>query len=202
MQHSPRHLEGLARQIHEETSLDAPIDAFELAEACGLTLRPWGRDHAEIDLDAGVIRYPSKPRTERVQFRVAHEVAHWTLVRAGESDRDETDVDFLASALLLPRAAFLRDLAETDWDLFAMKVRHPNASHQAIVVRMCALSPAAATVWDAGRLHRAYGDVDEDEHRAAADRALEIEAPVRGEVSAWPVLESRHRRVICVRRAA
>lgn len=203
MQHSPRHLEGLARQIHEETGAEAPIDAFVLAEACGLTLRPWSKAHAEIDLDAAVIRYPSRVRSERMHFRVGHELGHAVLVRAGESDQDESDVDYLASALLLPRARFLADLAETDWDLDAMRARHPNASAQAIVVRMTQVSEATASVWDAGRLHRVYGEHDTEADRELVNRVLEREVPVRdGVVVAWPVFEGQWRRVVVVRRAA
>jgi Zn-dependent peptidase ImmA (M78 family) len=202
MQHSPRHLEGLARQIHDETNAEAPIDAFALAEACGLTLRPWSKAHAEIDLDSGVIRYPSRARIERQNFKVLHELAHAVLVRAHESDRDETDVDYLASALLLPRARFLADLSACDWDLDALKARHPRASYQAIVVRMTQLSDATASVWDAGKLHAVYGLHDTTDDRAIVDEALALERPVRGLLSAFPIIDGAYRRVLCVRRAA
>lgn len=202
MQHSPRHLEGLARQIHEETGASAPIDTFALAEACGLTLRPWGKAHAQIDLDAGAIWYPAKGGADRCQFRVGHELAHAVLVRAGERDDDESDVDYLASCLLLPRVDFLRDLGATGWDLFAMKARHPNASHQAIAARMCALSPASATIWDGGKLHSSYGPADPESHRQIAAVVLERGEAVRGELDAWPVFSPGYRRVVCIARAA
>jgi hypothetical protein len=203
MQHSPRHLEGLARQIHEETGAEAPIDAFVLAEACGLTLRPWSKAHAEIDLDAAVIRYPSRVRSERMHFRVGHELGHAVLVRAGESDQDESDVDYLASALLLPRARFLADLEETDWNLFELLERHPNVSAEMLVVRMTQVSPATASVWDGGHLHAVYGADDAAGDAELVGRVLEVEVPVRDAgVAAWPMFDGSFRRVVVVRRAA
>lgn len=202
MIHSPRHLEGLAREVFDVTGLEAPVDAFALLEACGLSCRPWGKAIAEIDIGAEMIRYPIRARPERVQRLVLHEVGHWVLQRAGESDEDEEDVDYLALALLLPRAHFLADLGELGHDLPAIKARHPNASHEAIAVRIVQLSPAFASVWDAGHLHRTYGERDPDNDRALVDCVLSTGKSVRGDVSAFAVFDGSYRRVIVVGRTA
>lgn len=198
---SPRHLEGLAREIHDATGIEPPVDAFVLAEACGVVVRPWSRaDGMRIGDE---VHYPVRARLVRQHGVIAHELGHWLLERDGKDPRDEASADYLAGALLLPRAAFLRDLAETDWDLFALQLRHPNASAQMIVVRMTQVSPATASVWDAGKLHRVYGEHDVEEARRVVDLALELEEPIEvGEVRAFPVLDGAWRRVLVVRRAA
>lgn len=200
---SPRHLEGIARELLDELALDAPIDAFTLAARCGCTLRPVGGARASLDPDTLELRYPHRVRLARLHMMICHELGHSLLYRAGLDHRDEAAADYLAGALLLPREAFLRDLAETDWDLPSLQARHPNASAQGIVVRMTQVSPATASVWDAGRLHRVYGDEhDLEEARRLVDLALELEQPVCvNDVRAWPVIDRRFRRVIVVRRA-
>jgi len=198
---SPRHLEGIAREVLDGCAIGAPVDVRLLVSRCGLQLRPWGKAYGQLSGD--VIRYPIKAREARQAFTIAHELAHWALARAGEDDRDEDAADYLAGALLLPRARFMADLAATGWDLDQLRQRHPHASAQAIVVRMTQVSPATASVWDAGRLHRVYGEHDIATARALVDRALEVEAPIRdGDVSAWPVLDGSFRRVLVVARAA
>lgn len=199
---SPRHLEGIARELLEGCGISSPVDIRLLAHRCGLELRPWGKSYGQLTTD-GVIRYPLKVRETRQAFTIAHEISHWAIARAGEDDRDEAAADYLAGALMLPRETFLRDLAETDWALDALQLRHPHASAQGIVVRMTQVSPATASVWDHGRLHRVYGEHDIEEARRLVDLALELEEPIEvGPARAWPVLDGAWRRVLVVRRAA
>lgn len=217
---SPKHLEGIAQEVLDDLGLEPPMDAFVLAAALGLTLRGWSRSGGSITGD--VIRYPVKARPVLQHFVVAHEVGHWLLTRAdaerGEAaepddaacdelvsrDRDEEACDYLAGALLLPRAPFERDLTRTDWDLFALQELHPNVPASKIALRMCQLSPSAsATVWDAGRLHSWTGAPDLALDRELVSLVLSEDRPARdGNVAAWPVLDGRWRRVVVVRRAA
>jgi hypothetical protein len=54
-------------------------------------------------------------------------------------------------------------------------------------------------VWDAGRLHRVYGEHDVEAARVLVDAALEREQPVAdGALRAWPVIDGRWRRVLVV----
>lgn len=202
---SPRHLEGVAREVHDETGVECPIDAFLLAQLCGVDTRPWPRSHGEIVGD--LIRYPARARHTRQHGVVAHELGHWLLRERGLDFRDEASARYLAGALMLPRRGFLEDLSATDWDLFAMLAIHVNISAEMCAVRMCQLSPAVATIYDQGHETRRYvGEHamrDDDADRTLADRALELERPVRGEgAAAWPMLDGAHRRVVVVRRAA
>lgn len=200
---SPRHLEGLARELLEETGASPPIDALVLATLCGLELRPRGGSNAQIDIATNVLSYPIRVRPTRQHGLVAHELGHWLLWRAELEHLDEEAATYLAGALLLPREAFLRDLAATGWDLFALQNRHPNASAQMIVVRMTQVSPATASVWDAGKLHRVYGEHDVEAARRIVDLVLELEEPIEvGDKRAYPIIDGAHRRVIVVRRAA
>lgn len=204
MHESPRHLEGIAKEVHDRTGITRPVDAFRLADRCGLVVRFWSGRHGKIE--GRTVFVPAAVRSTRQHRIVAHEVAHWLLRRAGCDDRDEDAADYLALALMLLRAPFERDLAETDWYLFALLERHPNVSAQAMVVRMTHLSPCAASVYDEGRRtalylgEGAWEDAIDDE---LADAALEREAVVRdGLVAAYPLIDGRYRRVVVVRRVA
>lgn len=204
MNESPRHLEGIAKEVHDRTGIARPVDAFRLAQLCGLRVRFWSARHGK--LDEKTIFVPASVRSTRQHRIVAHEVAHWLLRRGGCDDRDEDAADYLALALMLLREPFERDLAETEWNLFALLERHPNVSGQAMAVRMTHLSPCVASIYDQGRRTALYvGEgAFEDEHDGElADVALEREVVVRdGMVAAYPIIDGRHRRVVVVRRAA
>lgn len=192
---SGRHLEGIARDVHEQTSVDAPVDAIELAQLCGLTVRPWGRAHGA--LVGEVIRYPIKARETRQHGIVSHELAHWRLRSVGEDDTDEDAARYLGGALLVPRGALLSDVARYDLDLFALQARHPNASAELVAARLTQVMPATASVWDHGKHSRSYGAADHDAARPLVDRVLTTERPERdGELRAWPVFDGPWRRVI------
>lgn len=196
-------LEGIARDIHDSTGDVLPVDAFELAHLCGLELRAWGNASGGLDLDGGVIRYPSRARLVRQHGVIAHELGHWALAQAGEDHTAEWAARYLAGALMLPRAAFLADAWACDWDLDELRVRHPHASAEMVVVRMTQVSPATAWVWDDGRVRRTYGASAGEDVEAIVGRVLASEAPLReGAVRAWPLLEAGHRRVVVVRLAA
>jgi hypothetical protein len=196
-------LEGIAHDIHNVTGDLLPVDAFQLAARCGLQLRAMPGASGSIDLEAGVIRYPSRARLVRQHGVVAHELGHWALWRAEEDHTTEWAARYLAGALLLPRRAFTADAQATDWDLDELRQRHPYASAEMIVVRMTQVSLACAWVWDDGAVRRRYGVADDDGVEAIVDRVLCSEAPLRdGADRAWPLLERDHRRVLVVRLAA
>ncbi len=191
------HLEGIARDIHEQTALDPPVDAIELAQLCGFVVCPWWR--ASGALVGQTIYYPARARLARQHGIVAHELGHWALRRAGEDDRDEDAAKYLAGALVLPRAPFLADCRESDWDLFALREKHPYASAEMLAVRMTQVSPTSASVWDCGRLHRVYGEQDIAAARTLVNAALACEQPVaEGRMRAWPVIDGVWRRVLVV----
>lgn len=202
---SPRHLEGIARDILESVGSPCPVDAFALADLCGFELRPWAKSYGQRT--GNVIWYPAKARLVRQHGAIVHELGHWGLEQAGENALDESAARYLAGALLLPRAPFTVDLAATEWDLFDIQRRHPNASAEMIVCRMTQVSSATASVWDQGQLTRSYASegwlVDLEADRELVDRVLTDQVPVRlATEAAWPIFERGHRRVVVVRRAA
>lgn len=196
-------LEGIARDVHDATGGIVPVDAFDLATACGLTLRATPGANSGIDLEAMVIRYPARSRAVRQHGAIAHELGHWALWQAEEDHRVERHARYLAGALMLPREAFRRDVYTCDWDLDAIRGRHPNVSAEMTVVRMTQVSDACAWVWDDGAVRRRYGTSDDEGVDAIVDRVIRESAPVHdGDVHGWPLLEPGHRRVIVVRAAA
>jgi hypothetical protein len=204
MYESPRHLEGIAKQVHDKTGIRRPVDAFRLAHLCGLEVRFWSKRYGR--LDEKTVFCPGAVRIQRQHRIVAHEVAHWLLRFAHCDDRDEDAADYLALALMLLRGPFERDLAETEWNLFALLDRHPNVSAQAMCVRMTHLSPCATSVYDQGSrtaLYLGEGAYEDASDAELADAALAREAMVRdGLAVAYPFIEGRYRRIVVVRRAA
>lgn len=193
-------VEGIAREIHDKTGAEPPIDAFVLASQLGFTTRPWFRDYGQVS--GREIRYPARLRHTGQHRIVCHELGHPLLHRGGEDHRDETAADRLALAVMLPRTSFVRDLERTSWDLFALIAIHINVSARGICERMCHVSPAWTEVYDQGHRTHAYGDGEED-YSELADVALEREAVIQdGLATAYPLLEGRNRRIVVVRRAA
>lgn len=214
---SPRHLEGIAREIHEETGIEPPIDALDLAGLCGIELVPWRKRGGALIMpgDDGfarelrvkelpmvpVIYYPIGAQPVRVHGVVAHEIGHWALIRGGCDGRDEGGADYLAGALMLPHDRYRTDMSETNFDLDELHARHPNASMQMLAVRLCQLSPAAScSVWDAGKLHASYGAAFAEAHREVVMRVLESGHAEHGSVAGYPVFSPGYRRVVCVER--
>lgn len=199
--HPTEDLEGISLRIHDELGVEPP-NAFAIAEQLGIEVRCWSKPHGRRQGDVIWCPRPLKVRETRRHGIVAHELAHWLLDAFGLDARCEPSARYLAGALMLPRARFLRDMERVDYDLEALRELHPNASAEMIVVRMTQLSSATAWVWDNGKLARQYG-VDEDDVGELVDRVLTVETPVRdGELGAWPIFDGRWRRVIVVKKAA
>lgn len=196
-------VEGIAHEAWQGTGGLLPVDAFELAALLGVELAAWAKADGRCDLARDVVWFPGRARLVRQHGVIAHELGHWLLHRAGEDHTQEWAARYLAGALLLPRAPFLRDVHATDWDLHALQRRHPNASAEMVVVRMTQVSDACAWVWDDGAVRRRYGAGSDEDVEAIVDRVLAAEVPLHdGAVRAWPLLERGHRRVVVVRLAA
>src|SRR5699024_535980 len=131
---------------------------------------------------------------------VAHELGHWLLEDVGLDPDDERSARYLAGALMLPRAPFLRDVQRTDYDLDELQALHPNASAEMIVCRITQVRSATAWIWDNGKLARVYGVPSDDASIAAlVDRVLTLEEPCRdGSARAWPRMDGCWRRVVVV----
>jgi hypothetical protein len=202
--------EGIAAEILGETGCDdPPVDAFELAAACGLEVRPGPRggrggrrgDTILVDLTARLVRQHGI---------VAHELGHWALERAGEDD-SENGARYLAGAFMLPRRPFERDLVETSWNLEALRARHLNASAEMIARRIVALRDAVASIWDQGKLRARVSSPwlpDPFKRASRLERELVAEVLEGGEavqadsmIWAVPVFTQGWRRVVVVAEA-
>jgi hypothetical protein len=203
---TPEDLEGIARELHDLTGIDCPVDALLFAELCGLMLRAKGGDTARVNFEESIIRYPLAVRHSRLHGLIAHELGHWALWRARKNHLHEPSARYLSGALMLPRERFLDDCDRERFDLNVVCALHPNVSAQMASVRMTQVSPATVTIWDCGKLHASYGQYDEldlSTDRALADAVLASERVERdGLITGYPMLDGRHRRVLCVRRAA
>lgn len=199
---SPRHLEGIAQEVHDEIGRMPPV---RLVEALGFEVRWWTRSHAATN--GGTIWLPARARPVRVARLAAHELGHQLLARAGENPLDEEAAEYIGLALLLPRQPFELARDASGWDLFELQSRFPHAALSAIAERLVHLSPAYASIWDEAGLTRrvasAEGLDDLDVDRELVARVLEHGRPERSpDGDAWPAFDGRYRRVVVVRRAA
>lgn len=187
-------LEGIAEELLASVGADAPIDALDLAHRLGIEVAY--SEVGEPVMMGGAIFVPRRARVSLLHWLTAHELGHWAAQRAGEDGTCERAANYLAGALLLPRATLLRQL-RSGWDLDRLRAQHPHAPAHAIAVRVVQLREAAAAVYDQGRLRRRWGPALPQEAQLAA-RALDAGAPVRLDdlTGAWPVVDGRWRRVI------
>lgn len=200
----PEAWEGVAGDVLACAGMDGgPVDAYELADACGLDVvhLPGGTAHRV----GNVLAVPATGRRPWDHYQVAHEIGHWALERAGEPD-SEAGADYLACALLLPRAAFEADLRATHWNPAELRQRYPSAAASAIVRRIAMLRPALGAVWDERRLVRRVvgaGLRKVGISKREADLAHEAFSSgelVRGGNLAWaaPVFSGGRRRVVTI----
>lgn len=204
----PETWEGIADDVLSSAGFDGdPVDAFDLAESCGLVVMPTATRVAHRM--GSLLSVPWTGRRVWDHYQVAHEIGHWALERAHEPDSEE-GADYLACALMLPRRRFEADLRATAWNPAALATLHPNAASSAIVRRIAMLRPALATVWDEAKLTRRIvgrgvlkSKVLLDEVRLAM-RAFDTESVQAGENLEWaaPVFTPGRRRVVTVREAA
>lgn len=201
--------EGVALDVLEATGFERPpVDALELAGACGFDVRP-GERLLRARRVGDLIEVNVKLRSVALHGAVAHELGHVALERAGEDD-SEDGARYLAGALMLPRRAFDRDLRTTAWDLEELRRRHPNASAEMIARRVVQLRDGVASIWDQGRCRARVASPWLDERiagrrstpleRALAQRVLETGEAARPAalVSAIPVFSGHWRRVVVV----
>lgn len=197
-------LEEVARETLERANVGTPVDPEDVAIDQELDLFDGGPGCGGYLVGRKII-IDNALRRERRAFAIAHELAHWLLRRRGIRD-DETSVNYLAAALLLPRFEFESDLRQRGWDLIALCARHRFASFEAVARRICALRAARAVVFDrplrGQQRPRWYaiprGHRPTDLERDAASEAVATGAPVviTSEITAWPVLEHDWHRVI------
>jgi hypothetical protein len=140
--------EGVAAELSAETGCDSPpVDAFELADCCDLTIEPAAIATAQLDHSKRLIKLNVSMRRERQHMSIAHEVGHFALIRAAMENTCPAAV-YVAGALVMPWKPFDRDLARTAWSLTALRERHVNASVTALAVRITQLRDAVVTILD------------------------------------------------------
>lgn len=223
-------VDHVAGELLWEAEIARPaVSAFTLAERRGFHVAAGAPGGARgrivrnrLAANGGAILLAPEARRERRHWAVAHEVgesaAHRVFSELGASPRDLTptlreDVaNRLAGALLLPRAWFLADGRDLDWDLAELKRRYDTASHELIARRTLELidTPAVVTVLDQGLVtwRRGAGaeagrGLSEDElrcwrrvHLSGTPHEVELADEPRVRVRAWPVHEGERKREV------
>lgn len=200
-------LEELAREALERTDVGTPVSPARVARARGLELYDGGPGCLGLLVGRRIYVDDSMRRTRRA-FSIAHEIGHDIEREHGLPFR-EWRADYLASAILLPRLEFERDLRRHGWDLLALASRHRWASFEAIARRIVSLRDARACVFDRplmGQRDPAEYTIPwrapkpTPEEREAANEAISHGIPVelRPGLTAWPVVEAGWARAITV----
>lgn len=148
-------LEGLAEETLSLAGIDAPVDALELAAACGLRVLQSALSAARYDATRRAIYVDSRARPARLQGLVAHELGHALLDPVHVKHRERA-ASYIAGCLRLPRRAFVRDLSAIGWSVLELRERHRHASEIAIAVRITQLRAAAIGLFDARRRARPW----------------------------------------------
>lgn len=190
-------LEQVADEILASAGLGGAVDVYELALWAGCEVRMGRPGMRPCLLGRTIIVAPEDPPA-RQRFAVAHELGHLFLRERGLSD-SEWRVNWLASALLHPRAWFLETIAARQWDLAALRRDCPFSSYEAIGRRIVNLRRAVLWVCDRGPATKTSRrtrslclgaalprstPMERDAVRAAAETL----APARvGPVAAWPL---------------
>ena len=175
-------VDDCAAMILAESEISGPpVDAMRIAAGLGLVValdRSMEERARFVRLGTGprnqqgAIFLGEEPRPERRQWAVAHEVgecmAHrlfrlldFPLGSIPDSGRERA-ANYLAMALLLPRAWFERDGHACNWDLQELKEIYPTASYELIARRMLELaSPVIITLFDQGAVQWRRSNIPE-----------------------------------------
>jgi hypothetical protein len=199
--------EAAALALQQEFCLDGPpVDAFEIAEVCGLRLVPSSERRSSLS-PQGELRYPISECRVRQQSIVAYQMGHWTLHWSGNNDSIQ-GAHWVAGALMLPKLHFDRDLRTTSWDLRELRAKHLNVSVEMIARRIVQLRDAVVTIFDHGRVKARVASpwLGGQFKRLSrfelnlAEICFETEEVLRtGELLwAFPVVEGGHRHVVLV----
>lgn len=194
---APADLDRLADEVVAAARVPFPVDAYELCLWADCEVRMGRVGVRPCVLGRTIIIAPEDP-PERQRFAATHELSHLLLRERGLPD-DEWSVNWLASALLHPRAWFDTLLDRLGWDLVALRRECSYSSHEAIGRRIVNLRRAVLWVCDRGagkRTSRRTRSTDTDpclarptsiERDAISTAARSLE-PVRiGPVAAWPL---------------
>lgn len=199
-------LEELAAKTLESVDARLPVNPDIVAHRLGLTVVDGGEGCQGLLLpELGQIVVDDGLRRERRAFAIAHELGHFLLRQEGLRD-SERSANYIASALLLPRADVERDLRRYGWDLLQLRTRHRWASFEALARRIVALRDARAFVFDRPLQGQArpnwysvpWGQRPTSAETEAAREAATLGVPVEpyGGLTAWPVIEHAWQRVI------
>lgn len=196
--------EELARETLERVDVGVPVDPEVVALELGLEIYDGGAG-CEGLLVGDEILIDEHMRTERRAFGIGHELGHWLQRRHGLPDT-EHGANYLASAVLLPRDDFERDLRRCGWDLLRLRSLHRWASFEACARRIVALREARVFVFDRPLRGQKgpswysvpWGRSPSDEERIAAREAVSTGAPVeiRAGLTGWPVIQDDWLRAI------
>lgn len=188
-------LEGTARWFHEETGIDSPVDAFDVADALDLRIEHIHGTGGRWEPGRVVLGRSTPAR--KTHSVLVHECAHELLHRV-RTVNDERSARYLAAAILVPRRALDRQL-RAGWDLHRLMAFHTNASAELLARRITDVRSAHLAVYDHGRLRYRVGPAKPlATELALVAQALSTSAPVRVDdcSGAWPVFDGQWRRVL------
>jgi hypothetical protein len=151
-QYDRHDLEGIARELLDASGLDdPPVSPLWLARHLGLVPIPSSR----TAIAGPVLLFDDRLPERRRRIRVAHELGHALLRRAGLDDRDERAAWHVGAALVVPGVRLRRDLSRHAWDLRPLVDRY-DVSWEVLARRLTSAVSSVVSVWDNGELTRRW----------------------------------------------
>lgn len=138
---------GAARFFLDSCDVDGPmVDPWAMAESWGYLVV----DDSRSSTGLGTIAVRIGSDTGR-RFDLAHELGHIVAKHVGLNARCERTASAIASAVLLPDAAFKRDLDRHAWDLEHLAPLY-GVSLEVAARRVMELRGSVVTSWRGGRV--------------------------------------------------
>ena len=140
-------LEGVAEQVLRDAGHpnDRPmVDIAGVAKRLGLTIRDGGRGCRGLLIGNTIIVDETMCRA-RWNFAVAHELAHWEATRSRRRNSEQA-ADYVAAALLMPRAAMKKAVKAHGPCLGALMPSLPHSPGEALARRLVATRRMRAVI--------------------------------------------------------
>ncbi|MBI5514805.1 MAG: ImmA/IrrE family metallo-endopeptidase [Deltaproteobacteria bacterium] len=202
--------EGIARHLLVAARLDAPdrVPLDAVARTLGVDLAPGAPPGCAGTFEGNPlrIRYNDRGHPAQVAAVLAHELAHLAAEVAGVArPHDEEDIDGIAAALRMPRAAVLRAIRTVGWNAERLGGAFPDVEPSAVFARAARVAEGVAVFRaGAGRTIVADERLEAPPVRAcerrlvAAVRATGRPAVDPSGLGAWPFVDPGDRGGIVV----
>lgn len=145
-------VEGVARDAVLNIGFSPEESLVDFAHRIGITVIPGRRFSYMAECDT-IVNASASVDCPRDRIRLAHEIGHALLKRAGEDYRSERMAWMVGAALLMPEEEIKARLSSEACDLPSVAKRY-NVSLEALARRVTDVLSSVARIWDNGKLSK------------------------------------------------